>query len=86
MDSAKVIQEAEAAQDADRYEDARVLLAQASSAAPEDVDLLVALAKATRLCERFGGSCPYSCVEAIFLGGKKRRESLRVVDQRRTLP
>jgi hypothetical protein len=31
-------------------------------------------------------SCPYSCVEAIFLGGKKRRESLRVVDQRRTLP
>jgi hypothetical protein len=31
-------------------------------------------------------SCPYNCVEAIFLGGKKRRESLRVVDQRRTLP
>jgi signal transduction histidine kinase len=34
----------------------------------------------------FDRSCPYSCVEAIFLGGKKRRESLRVVDQRRTLP
>lgn len=31
-------------------------------------------------CAKFCGSCPYSCVEATFLGGKQRRESFRVAN------
>src|SRR5690606_16980974 len=34
--------------------------------------------------EHFLRSCPSSCVEAVFLGGKKRRESLRVATPQET--
>jgi hypothetical protein len=35
-----------------------------------------------RLGAQLGGSCPYSCVEAVFLGRQEGRESLRVVTPR----